>query len=214
MKSNEEKLLRENFLFSGLEENRLHELCTFSSFSKGEQIFGGKKTAGKLGLLLSGRAVAVCAQGTSLNSFSAGDMFGAASVFCDPDKEPFSCITAASDCRVIFITAEAVRDILRHDPEKAIRYISFLSDRVSFLNRRIATFTGGEAVSRLAKHLVDSADSEQVCKGINFSSLAKSLGISRASLYRAKAALEGSQIITLSGHDIKINDLSALKNIF
>jgi len=221
MLSTEElKLIKSSFLFADCKESELNEFfkngeCSVCFFKKGESIILGGKEEKRLGILLSGKASATCNEGGkgALKVFLKGELFGAASVFCRTGIEPFSKMKALSNCRVFFITKSGIERLLSRNPERALSYISFLSDRVAFLNRRISTFTSREAVSRVAKHIIDNADENSVCKNVNFSALAKSLDISRASLYRAKSELIELNAIAVENKDVIILDRKALKNI-
>ncbi len=211
-------IIKSSFLFSLLEDDEFNsflegEDCFVRSFSKGENIFIGGDGEKLLGILLSGKASALCSDKGSLKSFSSGDVFGVADVFNQTDGAPYSIMKATSNCRVFFVTKNGVEKLICANPETALKYISFLSDRVAFLNRRISTFTAKEAISRMAKYLLDSCDENFVCKNINFSALAKNLDIGRASLYRVKNELIKLKTITAENKDIIIIDRDALKNI-
>lgn len=221
MTKTETELLLNCFLFSKDSESEILKFlesgfCEITSFSKGETVFGNPSDNQRLGILLSGKASALCTDcsKSSLKAFSAGELFGAASIFSPDNSEPFSHIRATSACKVLFITKDGVEKLLYEKPEKAILYIRFLSGRVGFLNKRISTFTSKEALSRVKEHFLSSADQNGVCKNVNFSALAKSLDISRASLYRAKTELIESKVISAKGRDVVILDREALKNNF
>ena len=83
---------------------------------------------------------------------------------------------------------------------------------MEFLNKKISTFTS-EGAARLAKYLLENADENGVCKKVNFSALTRTLGISRASLYRARAFLIEQNAIRADGHTVTLSDPRALKNI-
>ena len=220
LKESDITLLESCFLFSSASKEEIisfteSDFCTVSLFSKGETVFGGENTVKRLGILLSGKATALCkdCSKSSLKVFSSGELFGAASVFCSDCKEPFSKIEALSSCRVLFITKTGVEKLIYSKPERAVEYIRFLSGRVEFLNRRISTFTAKETLSRVAEYFLNTSDENGVCKNVNFSALAKSLDISRASLYRAKGELINLKTIETEGKNVILLDREALKNI-
>ena len=211
LNSEELKLIKSCFLFSGISDEELNCFlesgdCFISSFEQGKK---------RLGIILSGKASANCTDHSksSIKTFCAGELFGAASVFSKADSESFSKMKAISSCRVFFITKNGVERLVCLDSKRALEYIHFLSDRVAFLNRRISTFTAKETISRVAKYLLDNCDRNSVCKNINFSALAKNLDIGRASLYRVKNELIELKAITVDKKDIIILDRDALKNI-
>ena len=214
----ETKIIKASFLFSLMGDDEFNRFleggdCFITSFLKGENIFIGGDGEKSLGILLSGKATALCSDKGSLKVFSSGDAFGVADVFNNTNGAPYSIMKATSNCRVFFVTKSGVENLILANPETAIKYISFLSDRVAFLNRRISTFTAKEAISRMAKYLLDNCDENYVCKSLNFSALAKNLDIGRASLYRVKNELVKLKAIAVENKDIIITDRDALKNI-
>lgn len=206
------KTLEQSFLFEDAfktdkDKKKLYDFlaskhCSISEFSKGETVFG-KQGQNELGILLKGKAVAACSTDdkSSLKIFSTGELFGAASVFCK--NSSFAKVKAKTSCRVLFITNEGVKRLISDNPETAFKYISFLSNRVEFLNRRIATFTSNQAAERLAKYILDN-EGKGTLEGVNFASLARTLDISRASLYRARRELEMTGAVTFGSKTIKI----------
>lgn len=218
LNAEEMKIIKASFLFSQFTDAEFNNFlnggeCYIRDFSKGENIFIGGNGEKSLGVLLSGKATALCSDKGSLKVFSSGDAFGVADVFNNTSGAPYSIMKATSNCRVFFVTKNGVEKLIRANPETAIKYISFLSDRVAFLNRRISTFTSKEAISRMAKYLLDNCDENFICKNINFSALAKNLDIGRASLYRVKNELIKLKAISAENKDIIITDRNALKNI-
>jgi CRP-like cAMP-binding protein len=218
LNAEEMKIIKASFLFSQITDAEFNNFlnggeCYIRDFSKGENIFIGGNGEKSLGVLLLGKATALCSDKGSLKVFSSGDAFGVADVFNNTSGAPYSIMKATSNCRVFFVTKNGVEKLIRANPETAIKYISFLSDRVAFLNRRISTFTSKEAISRMAKYLLDNCDENFICKNINFSALAKNLDIGRASLYRVKNELIKLKAISAENKDIIITDRNALKNI-
>ncbi len=220
LSKNDIEIIRSTFLFSGKDDRFISDFvktaaCTVIESDKGETVWGLAEDKNRLGILLSGKVSASCEgrETTSLKVFEAGELFGAATVFCNKTSTPFSLIRAKTRSRVLLISGVAVEKYLAANPDKALAYISFLSGRVEFLNKRISTFTSKEAITRLAKFLLDSADESGVCKNVNFSALTKTLDVSRASLYRARAALTSQNAIRADGHTVTVLSPEALKNI-
>ncbi|MFR7473244.1 MAG: Crp/Fnr family transcriptional regulator [Christensenellales bacterium] len=92
-------------------------------------------------------------------------------------------------------------------------YLSFLTGRIFYLNRRIDAYTGGSAECRLAMYLLDNQQDgvpPKVTLPFGMNKLAELLGIGRASLYRAMETLEKKGIVAREGKCIAIlkpNDL-------
>lgn len=217
----EYELVRNSFLFSAnskTEEGakKMNSFlasrdCKILEFSKGEAIFSSEENSKSLGILLRGKAVAASSgEKSSLKIFGSGEVFGAASVFCENKKASFASVFANSACRVLFITREGLKRLLMENPETAFAYITFLSGRVEFLNRRIKTFTSSQATTRLAKYILEN---ESALDCVNFAFLARTLNISRASLYRARNELEKTNSVEFGTKSIKIKNKTELMKV-
>ena len=177
--------------------------CKILEFSKGEVIFGKNEVNNGLGILLKGKAMAACSteKNSPIKIFSSGEVFGAASVFCQKKNHSFALIKANTACKVLFIEKTGVERLITENSEAALKYISFLSNRVEFLNRRISTFTSSQVAERLCKYILEN---ENTLDNVNFASLARTLDISRASLYRARGELEKTNAVEFGTKNIRI----------
>ena len=99
------------------------------------------------------------------------------------------------------------------DGDLAMRYIDFLSDRIRFLNRRIATLTAGSAERRLAAWLdtVMPDSTDRIVLPFPVNRLADTLGLGRASLYRAFDDLTASGYLTRDGKTVILHDRTAMR---
>ncbi|MBQ2733578.1 MAG: Crp/Fnr family transcriptional regulator [Clostridia bacterium] len=201
------EILQKTFLFRGI-ENVLDgaELPTPVSFKKGETIYSEKEFRRALGILLAGKAKATPAgnSATVLNIFLPGAVFGAAAVF-SPEEEYVSCISAASDCRVLFFDENELSRLFSAYPQAAVNYISFLSQRIRFLNGKLSLFTKNDAEGRVYEFLAKNCnDSGTVTYTGSMALLARNLGVGRTSLYRALDALEHKKMIVREDGKIKV----------
>lgn len=184
------KILQELFLFRDVPEalkglDLPEEVC----YEKGEVIYGRNNYERALGVLLSGKAEAVARERSALNTFRTGDAFGAAALFGGAEYVSF--IRAASDCRVQYIPEETLRQLFRDYPRTAMNYITFLSDKLRFLNGKIATYTSASVEGRLYYWLRNNCDEAgHLPSGMTMTKLARMLNIGRTSLYRAMEDLE------------------------
>ncbi len=125
-----------------------------------------------------------------LRTIYAGDSFGAASLF-SRERSYRTCVRAIETCRVFYIPTPLVQNICLQEPVAAQNYIAFLSDRISFLNRKITAFTAGSAKERLILYLLHlplgSDGSWEL--DVSYGALSEQLGVGRASLYRAMDSL-------------------------
>jgi CRP-like cAMP-binding protein len=188
-------------------------LCTAETFPRGETIYSPEHFRRSLGIFLSGAArVSKAAAGRDLpvSTLSAGDVFGAAALF-DEGERYVTSITAIRPCRVLFYPQALVERLLEESPPMRRAYVTYLSGRIRFLNRKLDALLAGGAEERLAKYLAESAGNGEVTLGANLSALADTLHIGRASLYRAFEALEERDLAVRDGHCVKILDQKGLQ---
>ena len=187
----QENILSQIFLFKDVEHKlTLNDLGETKNFKKGESIYQKSNFENALGILLSGKAEALSNGEVALKRFNPLSVFGAAAVFAN-NETYVSEIVAKSDCKVLFISEERLKELFKEYPQTAINYISFLSSKICFLNEKISLFTADSVQSKLYAYLSKNETAEK----INMSALSKTLGIGRTSLYRALAELEQKNLI-------------------
>ena len=178
--------------------------CRAIDFEDGEIILSQNKPSHKAGIFLSGEAVATTSDDSKnalLRFFEAGDFFGIANFFIDENY--VSSIRAKKKCRVFFFTEEAIRELLETDKTFLYNYLSFLSGRICYLNRKIRYLTAGSAERRLALYL-SSFQKDTIELDASLSSLSELLDIGRASLYRAFDTLIADGYIEKQGRTIRL----------
>ena len=181
------------FLLKGLTREEL-ELCQRlaqteeKTYCKGDAIYTPQSAQRALAMVMEGH-VRVLHGHVPTNDLVEGDVFGAAALFGTNEDYP-STIVAGSDCRVMYIPQETVVAWMKQVPQVAENYVGFLSDRIRFLNRRLATLTAGQADGKLWRYLLAHRDENgvvYVAEGM--SALAERLDMGRSSLYRSLDAL-------------------------
>lgn len=187
----DQEVLRSVFLFRGAPEIP-EGLPAAVDYPKSAAI----NSDNALGIILRGRAEAVTREGTPLTFFRQGDSFGATALF--GGTECISQIRAVSDCRVQFIPQEILERWFRSDPQIALNYIAFLSDKVRFLNGKIAIYTQDSAEQRLYRWLCANCGEDGQIP-VSMTQLAELLSIGRTSLYRALNTLEEKNLCTRKG---------------
>ena len=115
-----------------------------------------------------------------LRVLHADDVFGVATLFAA--SPAVTRVTAEQPTRVLIVSEAAVRALLTGTPAFALNYVAFLSDRIRFLNRRLACAGAGSAARRLAAWLdasiPDGAAEYEL--PLSLSRLPDALGVSRA----------------------------------
>ena len=164
------------------------------AFSQGDEIHTQQAGKQQIGILLSG-SLTVYAAGetlTPLNRLKAGSVFGVSALFGSPGANTR---IFAESSGVVLLISEAKAETLWENQTIRRNLISFLTNRICFLNRKIASFTAKGAEGKLARHLSQCADADGTCNIDSYSQLAKELHLGRASLYRAMDKLESEGII-------------------
>ena len=173
--------------------------CSVEDFSSGAEIYRPDLFRRCLGLLLSGR-VLVTKGSLTVSTLEPGDLFGAAALYNDaPDYA--TTLTAQGICRCLLLDQELLDR----------NYLTYLTGRIRFLNARLGSLAVGDTEGRVVRYLLSSLSYGAVeCSA---SGLARQLGISRASVYRAFQDLEQAGLIRREGRAILVPDPAALEGV-
>ena len=95
-------------------------------------------------------------------------------------------------------------------PRVAVNYIRYLSGRIRVLSGKIRSLAADSVEGRLKQYLLTSLTPDNPRLNCAATELAKRLGISRASLYRAFETLESQGLIRRQGRAILVPDFNAL----
>lgn len=167
-------------------------------------------------LILEGSA-SVCGKTKTypviLNTLKAGRVFGMASLF--GERCASTAIIAKENCIYARISQACVEEMMKSDIGFTKNYVCFLSDKIRFLNKKIAFFTSGSAEKKVAGYLLSLPMTDGTVKpDMNMSKLARHLDMGRASLYRALDSLEESSFISRENNVIKISSPEEFKKIY
>lgn len=197
------------FLWEGLPSGALEQIGEALPppvpFGKGQVI--DLPSARGLMLLLRGRVRAVY-RGEDhaehlMKYLDAGQVFGAAGLFAEAACG--STVIALCDGAVQFFPEELLLQVWQQYPQAAIRYIRFLTERVQFLNRRLSALSESTAEDKLWHYLVQHCREDgTVALDRSMTALAKTLGISRASLYRCLEEMQQRGQLRHHQHTISI----------
>ncbi len=164
-----------------------------------------------LGVVLAGKLQILSAdadRSVVLRSVGKRHIFGAAALFLE-DRAPVSRLLAQSECTLFFLEKAAVRELLVADPAFMDAYLRSLAERVHFLNGKIRCFTAGSAERRLALWLAEQPEGTPFPVG-SLTTLADTLDIGRASLYRALDKLEAEGLIARNGRKMTVPSIENL----
>ncbi|MBQ6430680.1 MAG: Crp/Fnr family transcriptional regulator [Oscillospiraceae bacterium] len=189
------------------------QACAERTFQKGGEIDCAEE---RLCLIVSG-SVLVSGAGKGgalvLNKLCAGECFGVASLF--GSRCGITAVTACEKSTLLLFSQKTVEELMQADFTFARNYICFLTDRVGFLNRKIAAFTAGSAEKKLARYLLSlPAENGERRLPVSMVRLAAQLDLGRASLYRAFAFLEESGQLTREGKTVRLTSADEFKKIY
>ena len=206
------QFLRDNFfLFKNVNEKHLENFLCFNGikeekFAPGE-IMQNNSISNKLCIISKGKAIIKSGEdGVIIRKLSKNDVFGVAALY-DPPKH-LTIVKSVTECSVISMTKEFVDFCIKYDSTIAFNYIEFLSKRISFLNSKINAYTAKSAENKLYAYLLQlPRNGDTVFLPTDMSTLAKMIGIGRATLYRAFEKLESSGLIIKNNKNIIINEV-------
>ena len=206
------KFLIENFfLFNGLDDNKVENLLTFTgiceeNYSQGD-IMQNNKTSCKIGIIVKGKAIIKSGEnGVIIRKLNSKDVYGAACLFDTPKH--LTIVKAVTDCTVITMNKDFVEKCILEEKNVSINYIEFLAKKISFLNTKINAYTAKSAENKLYTYLLQLPREENVISlKVDMSTIAKMIGIGRATLYRAFEKLEKNGTITKQAKKIILNEV-------
>ena len=187
-------------------------------FAAGEEIISPDMIDIPVGFLLEGSATVGSADDGKrvlIRTVSAGAVFGVATLYSADQPFPTK-IRAKSPCRVLFIASSAMKALIENDHGANKEFLTFLGNRIVYLNKKINAFTAGSAERRLAYFLDSSLSDHPQAKGeppeitVQMNSLCEMLNLGRASLYRAADKLCEEGLIRREGKKIIVLDRGAM----
>lgn len=216
-----ETRLSQTFLFCGLDEEMIKNILKDNTphkaeFKRGELVYSSESKTPLVGFVLSGRLEVRLDRGeggkTVLNILSEGGSFGVLSIY---SSEEFPTrIFATKNSTVLFFTAEQIQHFVNNYSQISANLIHFLAERISFLNKKIATFSANKVENKLAAFLLCEGD--RLCSdefAFNAQKTSEEINAGRASVYRAITSLTEEGLIELVDKKIYIKDREGLERI-
>ena len=204
--------LRENlFLFYGVEEEKINQALLFDGITVKSALAGeilhNSHDSDKIGVIYKGKAIIKSGESdVIIKKASSGDLFGVASLFNKPDHLTY--VSAVSNCTVICLSKEFIEKCIELDSGMAKNYITFLAKKIAFLNSKINSYTAKSAENKLYSYLLQlPRENNEITLNVNLSTIAKMIGVGRATLYRSFEKLELSGQITKNDKKIILNEV-------
>ena len=212
--------LRYCFLFKGLGFEEIEALISKSTpqieaFSRGDTIYSPSTFRKKIGLILEGRCEVRHSRshgsGVVMNVLREGDSFGVLAAFSE-NEFPTE-IVAAKISKVMFFDKKDIISFVESRSEIAMNLITFMVNRIEFLNEKIFTFSGGNVEQKLASYLISEAKTKGENFDFNRKKTAEAISAGRASVYRALDSFAELGILKYDSKKIYLLDLEGLERI-
>jgi CRP-like cAMP-binding protein len=211
-----------SFIFKGIDSKKIDEILnvikpTLKAYKAKEVIYSPSCFEKNVGFVVSGECLIerVKSDGTHvpLNIAKANDAFGITAALTDEEEFPTR-ITAKKETKVIFLTRDNLSFLIEHYNDVAKNVIFFLSNKIVFLNKKIATFSSSTVEEKLASYLLMKYSKIGKTEfPFNCKKASESINSGRASLYRAISSLSEKGIISLVDKKIIILDQEGLERI-
>ena len=212
--------LRCTFLFRGVNNDEISKILEENppkiiSYKRGDKIYSSIDEK-LVGFIVSGsceiRRLKSDGSKTVLNCLGQNGSFGIMSVF---SSEEFPTqIFDLKNSEILYFTDSQIKDIVNNNLQISQNLINFLVNRISFLNKKIATFSGTRVEERRAAFLLCQA--HEHCSDsfhLNHQKTSEEINAGRASVYRALASLEDAGLISVNQKIISIKDHEGLERI-
>ena len=217
---NEEiKFLSRTFLFKNVLASDTKEAlkgieCRTEELSKGDIILSPSTDKGIIGFVMDGvlevERVRLDENSIPLNTLKKYSSFGILSVFA-PEEEYPTQVRAKTKSRVLVFAREDFISLIEKNSASALNVISFLCEKIAFLNGKIATFSEKNTLSKLCAYLIGEYKKCGSEIPLCATKMSAALGVGRASLYRDITALEEQDIITVENKKIIIKRPNGLE---
>ena len=208
------------FLFNGIGKREIKKcldeaVISTESFKRGDIIYSPESFTKRLGIILSGECfvnrINIDKTRVPIKKIVRLDPFGITAVFSKEDEFPTE-IVATGECVVAFIEEDSLLKMIGYSPRIALNVITLLTDRIAFLNKRVAELSSGDCENKLSRYLYDQYKKIGDCEiSFNCKKTAELLNIGRASLYRSIKKLEDTGVIKYENGKIIIKDPDGLK---
>ncbi len=173
-------------------------------FKRGEPIDELQDGIDCVGVILSGLATVSSADKHNVNVAKPGHEFGICNIFVS-ERMPTT-MRAKVACRVLFIPKEEFAALLAKDSSLMFRYVRVCNEKMVYLASKLQLASVASCKGKLAMWLLRQKAPSRIPKD----ELARQLGISRASLFRALAEFEELGIISQE-NGISLLDENAAK---
>jgi CRP-like cAMP-binding protein len=155
--------LRRNQLFAELTADRLQDfqrICRMDRFLKGSPVYSPVDVSDAVFVVATGR-IRIChlthdGKRSTLAFVDPGEVFGELAVLDDTPREEYA--EAAKESSVIRIPVDRLNDLLKENPDVALRFLHLIAQRRKRLERRLRNLLFCSSRDRLIHLLLELAE--------------------------------------------------------
>ena len=191
-----------------------NESFTQNSYSPSTVIIHPNESNTNIYIVIKGTVEIQCPKAghrVLLKTSGVGTIFGLANLYAPNETFP-TLVSAKTYCEVLVIDHKIFKGMLESEPQIMSNFLVFLSKKVIYLNKKIASYTVGNNEKKLAYFLFENEINGTVSINMSISDIAIMLDMGRASIYRAFDKLEADGLISRQGRNIQILNKEKLKN--
>lgn len=134
-------------------------------------------------------------------------------LFSADNRSPVSAVCKV-DCSVIVIPRENVYFLMRKYESFMLAFLSYISNKVSFLSEKLRLVSLRTIRAKLAYYLLKESEGEKSFRlKTSKESIARLFGVSRPALVKVMMEMAGEGMIDVNRRDIRINDRAALQKM-
>lgn len=189
-------------LFRGLNPELIRG-SFIKEFKRGDTVSEIQNGIDCLGIVIFGSLSVAANEGSSVSVMKRGGEFGICNIFVKEDMPTL--LKARVQSSVCFIPKEEFIRLLSKDSSLMYRYVRLCNEKMLYLAARLRLISISDCTERLMYYLKTKAVNGEVKLSVSKDELARQLGISRSSLFRALLALESDGRITQNASRIVLN---------
>ena len=182
-------------LFRGISPSALKSSFILS-FRRGEAVSETQNGIDCVGVVISGSLTVSAGAGSSVSVMKKGGEFGICNIFVR-EKMPTD-LRARVRAEVLFMPKEDFARLLAADSGLMYRYVRLCNEKMLYLAERLSLLSATDCTERLWLYLKMTAEDGSVNLAASKDEIARRIGISRSSLFRAIKSLTDSGRIAVS----------------
>ena len=207
------------FPFRNIEQEDLDKIvkllhCDEIIYERNEIVLSKDKFDSHIGFILSGECEVYKQRIKNkilIQTLKSQDSFGILTLFSE--EEFPTTIVAKKRSKILYIDKSSFLFVLNSFPVVAFNVMTFMAERIQFLNKKISTLSGATVEERVKQFLLIRSKEAGELFDFNASRVAESLNIGRASIYRALDKLIENDMIEIQNGKIFIKRQEALKGL-